>query len=124
MPFTFLRIIVPRVLQPNRFWVPLGVQRSPATGVQPALQPVAEWHLSAMYVAMETGKMGFGSLRAGLTPWFSSRVSFRLDTQARGLATPMAPRKNARVPEPACGMNALIRPFLPPTWFQLVVVQL
>src|SRR5262249_6365269 len=123
-PLIFLSTMVPWVLQPNRFWVPLGVQRSPAPfGVQVALKHVAEWNRSAMYLPMENGKMAFGSLRTGLTPWFSSRVSFTLDTQAPGVATPMAPRKNARVPDWDCGMNAWIGAFLPPTWLQLVVVQ-
>src|SRR5215813_1970092 len=124
-PLIFLSTMVPWVLQPNRFWVPLGVQRSPVPfGVQVALKHVAEWNRSAMYLPMENGKMAFGSLRTGLTPWFSSRVSFTLDTQAPGVATPMAPRKNARVPDWDCGMNAWIGAFLPPTWLQLVVVQL
>ena len=46
------------------------------------------------------------------------------DTQAPGVATPMADRKNALVPDPDCGMNAWMGAFLPPTWLQLVSVQL
>src|SRR5262249_263304 len=125
MPLIFLSTMVPWVSQPHRLWVPVGGQRGPAAfGVQVALKHAAEWNRSAMYLPMEKGKIAFGSLRTGLTPWFSSRVSFRLDTQPPGLATPMAPRKNDRVPEPFCGMNAWIGAFLPPTWFQLVSMQL
>ena len=40
------------------------------------------------------------------------------------MAMPIAPRKNDLVPEPDCGMNAWMGAFLPPTWFQLVSVQL
>jgi len=37
--------------------------------------------------------------------------------------TPIALRKNERVPDPLCGMNALIGAFLPPTWCQFVTAQ-
>jgi len=37
-------------------------------------------------------------------------------TQEPGVAMPIAPRKNERVPEPDCGMNAWMGAFLPPTW--------
>src|SRR5215470_3668050 len=124
-PLICLSTKVPWVLQPNRFLLPLGAQRTPlAFGVQAALKHVAEWNLSAMYLPMEKGKMASGSWRSGLTPWFSSSAPPPSDTHGPGAATPMAVRKNDRVPEPVWGMNAWIGAFLPPTWLQLLSVQL
>src|SRR5690349_15071368 len=75
MPLICFSTIVPWVLQPNRFWCPLGLQAMPLEfGVQVALRHVAEWNFSAMYLPMEKGKIALGSLRTGLTPSFSSRV--------------------------------------------------
>ena len=63
-------------------------------------------------------------MRAGLTPSFSSSSPLSSLTQEPGVAMPIADRKNERVPEPDCGMNAWIGAFAPPTWLQLVSVQL
>jgi hypothetical protein len=49
---------------------------------------------------------------------------FRSLTQPPTLPeTPIAASKKASVPEPDCGRNGLMVAFLPPTWFQLVSVQ-
>src|SRR5215510_8756104 len=83
----------------------------------------AEWNFSAMYLPIEYGKMVFWPLSTESTPSFSSAVLF---TQPPGPETsrPIALRKNALVPELVCGSCALIVPAVPPTWFQLVTVQL
>ena len=59
-----------------------------------------------------------------MTPSFSSSRPLSSLTHEPGVATPIAARKNALVPEPDCGMNAWMGAFLPPTWSQLVSVQL
>src|SRR5215475_5290281 len=126
---TLLMFIVPWVSQPNRFWLPLGLQALPllapdVAAVHLVLKHLAEWYRSAMYLPTENGKMTLALLvlRSALTPSFSSSLPPPSLTHEPGVVTPIAARKKERVPDPVCGMNAAILPALPPTWFQLVTL--
>src|SRR5579859_938109 len=111
--------MLPWVSQPNLFCVLVGLQAG--LPVQAAFRHFAEWNFSAMYLPIENGKITFGPARTGSTPSFSCAVLF---THEPGVTTPIAFRKNARVPELVCGSCASIRAVLvPPTWFQCVAVQ-
>src|SRR6266704_3459025 len=75
MPLIFFSTRVPWVSQPNRFLPGVWTHVTPAAlGVQLELVHLAEWNFSAMYLPVEKGKIASGSLRTGLTPWFSCRV--------------------------------------------------
>src|SRR5664279_300996 len=58
---------------------------------------------SAIHLAVENGTIAFGRFADGINvPLFSSSV-VGCRTHGPGLVTPIAERKNERVPEPACG---------------------
>src|SRR5215471_11817135 len=119
VPLMLRRTILPWVSQPNLFCVLVGLHAG--LPVQVAFRQLAEWNFSAMNLPTEYGKITFGPLSSGLIPSFSSAV---LVVHGPGVTTPIALRKNARVPELVCGSCASIGAFLPPTWFQFVSVQL
>src|SRR5262249_23548023 len=81
------------------------------------------WNFCAIHLPIENGTMAFGLLNIGRTPWFSSSVVV-WNTHVPGVVTPMSLRKEASVPELACGRIARIAArLLPPTWFQRRAVQ-
>src|SRR5579859_3507876 len=112
-PLISCSTIEPCASQPNLFCALVGLHAG--LPVQPEFRHFAEWNACAMYLATEYGKITFGPWSAGSTPSFSSAVLF---THEPGVATPIAPRKNARVPELVCGSCALIGALAPPTWLQ------
>src|SRR5262249_24165657 len=140
LPSILLSTMVPWVLQPNLFCEPVGVQLVGWAKHWAMVPQEAEWNFSAIHLPTENAKMTFALflLRIGATPSFSSRVLSlapaaparvaEVLTHGPGAVRPIAPRKNFAVPDPLCGMNALIVAVLPPElpgiWFQWVIEQL
>src|SRR5262245_43080694 len=93
----------PCLSQPNLFWVLVGV-----------VVHAAEWSAWAMYVESVQGGGARATLRRVWVPSFSW---MSLATQEPGVVTPIAVRKNARVPEPVCGRCGLMLGHV--VWVQL-----
>src|SRR5215469_17924617 len=121
IPLIFFTAYVPCTSQPYSFLPAFGVHGG--VPVQPEFVQAAEWNFWAIQSPTEYIQIAAGFCSTGSTPSFSSSLLPLLDTHGPGVVTPIAASQNVRVPDPDWGRNGWIVAFLPPTWDQLVSVQ-